>query len=175
MNLLNFIRQSLFFIYLSVTGIAAQESSGISGLPVFPGASGFGLDSKGGQGGSIIRVTTLNRDGPGSIAEAIRAKGPRVIVFEVAGTIDLNSRSLGIVNPYITIAGQTAPYPGITFIRGGINIGTHDVIIQHIRVRPGEAGHAKASGWEVDGISTVGGAYEVIIDFKCRSNALGTR
>lgn len=132
--------------------------------PVFPGLYGFGLDTKGGQGGRIIRVTNLNRDGEGSLNSAIRASGPRVVVFEVAGVIDLEGRSLGILNPHITIAGQTAPPPGITLIRGGINIGAHEVIIQHIRVRPGEAGNEKKSGWNVDGISTVGGAYNVIID-----------
>ena len=63
-----------------------------------------------------------------------------------------------------TIAGQTAPNPGITIIKGGISIHTHEVIIQHIRVRPGEAGQKKKSGWEIDGIATTQGAYNVIID-----------
>lgn len=131
---------------------------------IFPGVRGFGTETRGGWKGRIIRVTTLSRDGAGSLAEAIRADGPRIVVFDVAGTINLAWRSLGIVNPYITIAGQTAPYPGITLVRGGINIGTHDVIIQHLKVRPGEAGRAKMSGWEVDGIATVDGAHDVIID-----------
>lgn len=144
--------------------INGQESISTIAGPVFPGVRGFGTDTRGGWKGRIIRVTTLSRDGAGSLAEAIRAKGPRMVVFEVAGTINLAWRSLGIVNPYITIAGQTAPYPGITLVRGGINIGTHDVIIQHLKVRPGEAGRAKMSGWEVDGIATVDGAHDVIID-----------
>ena len=66
--------------------------------------------------------------------------------------------------PYVTIAGQTAPSPGITIIRGGLQINTHDVVIQHLRVRPGEAGMAKNSGWEVDSIATADGAYNVVID-----------
>ncbi|HLN20711.1 MAG TPA: hypothetical protein VK213_06455 [Bacteroidales bacterium] len=134
------------------------------GGAVFPGLSGFGLDTKGGRGGRIIRVTNLNRDGAGSLNEAIKATGPRIVVFEVAGIIDLDGRSYGILNPYITIAGQTAPSPGITLIKGGINIGANEVIIQHIRVRPGEAGKEKASGWDIDGISTFEGSYNVIID-----------
>jgi pectate lyase len=141
----------------------AQENYSINN-PLFPGVTGFGTDTRGGQGGRLIRVTNLSRDGAGSLGEAIRAEGPRIVVFEVAGTINLSWRSYGILNPYITIAGQTAPYPGITLVRGGINIGTHDVIIQHIKVRPGEAGMEKKSGWEVDGIATVGGAWNVIID-----------
>lgn len=153
------------FLLLFQTGSNSQvPGNTIRKSPIFPGLSGFGLDTRGGQGGRIIRVTNLNRDGEGSLNEAIRAKGPRIVVFEVAGVIDLEGRSYGILNPYITIAGQTAPSPGITLIKGGINIGAHEVIIQHIRVRPGEAGREKKSGWNIDGISTFEGSYNVIID-----------
>jgi hypothetical protein len=134
------------------------------GTPVLPGVSGFGLDTKGGQGGKIIVVQNLNREGKGSLAEAIESDYPRIIVFEVAGYIDLEKKSLNIKNPFVTIAGQTAPSPGITLIKGGLGIQTHDVIIQHIKVRPGEAGAAKKSGWEVDGIASGKGAYNVIVD-----------
>lgn len=134
------------------------------GLPVLPGVTGFGLDSKGGKDGKIIKVTNLNKDGAGSLSEAILSEGPRIIVFEVAGVINLERKALEIANPYITIVGQTAPYPGITIIQGGIRIRTHDVIIQHIKVRPGEAGQKKKSGWEIDGITSTRGAYNVIVD-----------
>jgi hypothetical protein len=139
------------------------KETGLFGIPVLPGVSGFGLDTRGGQGGKIIVVKNLNPNGEGSLAEALAYDGPRIIVFEVAGYIDLNKKSLKIKNPYITIAGQTAPAPGITLIKGGLGIGTHDVIVQHIKVRPGEAGGVKKGGWEVDGIGT-DGAYDVIID-----------
>ena len=69
---------------------------------------------RGGKGGRIIRVTTLAKDGPGSLAEALAAKGPRIVVFEVGGAIDLARSTLDIREPYVTIAGQTAPSPGIT-------------------------------------------------------------
>jgi hypothetical protein len=85
-------------------------------------------------------------------------------VFEVGGVIDMMGARYMVTQPFVTIAGQTAPSPGITLIRGGIIIRTHDVILQHIRVRPGEAGRAKMSGWEVDSISTDTGAYNVIVD-----------
>ena len=133
-------------------------------MPVLPNVTGFGLDSKGGSGGEIIRVSNLNKEGSGSLSEAIQFDGPRIIVFEVAGVIDLEGNSLQISNPFVTIAGQTAPFPGITIIKGGIKIRSHDVIVQHIKVRPGEAGFKKKSGWEVDGISTSSGAYNVIVD-----------
>lgn len=132
---------------------------------VLPGVTGFGLDSRAGQGGKVIRVTNLDAAGPGSLRAALDADGPRIVVFEVGGVIDLNLKSLSIKKPYLTLAGQTAPSPGITIIRGAIYISTHDVLIQHLRVRPGDAGRPKRSGWEPDGISTSGGnAYNIVID-----------
>jgi pectate lyase len=133
-------------------------------LLAFPGAMGWAAHTPGGRGGKIIRVTTLKADGPGSFLEALNTPGPRIVVFEVGGVIDLGQREITIKDPYLTVAGQTAPSPGITIIKGGFQIGAHDVVVQHIRVRVGEAGAAKKSGWETDGISTTGGAYNVIVD-----------
>jgi pectate lyase len=129
----------------------------------FSGALGWAATTPGGRGGEIVRVTTLAGKGPGSLREAIEKEGPRIIVFEVGGVIDLEKKTLVIRNPFVTIAGQTAPSPGITLIKGGIDIRGHDVIVQHIRIRPGDAGDAPASGWGEDGISTVA-AYNVIVD-----------
>ncbi len=119
--------------------------------------------TRGGEGGQEISVTTLDPTGPGSIAEALQTKGPKTIVFKVGGVIDLAGRSLKISTPQVTVAGETAPSPGITLIKGGIAITADDVILRHLRVRVGGAGNAKKSGWEVDGISVVG-AKEVIVD-----------
>lgn len=135
-----------------------------SGPLAFPGAMGWARHTPGGRGGQIIKVTTLSATGPGSFLEALDAKGPRIIVFEVGGVVDLGQHEIHIKEPFLTVAGQTAPSPGITFIKGGFQIGTHDVIWQHTRVRVGEAGAAKKSGWETDGLSTEGGAYDVIFD-----------
>ena len=111
----------------------------------------------GGLGGRIIRVTTLAPEGPGSFTEAVKAKGPRIVVFEVGGVIDLAMKPVKISSGDLTIAGQTAPSL-VTFIKGGIEIGqgARNVIIEHIAVRPGEAGQAKKSGWECDGIYAYG-------------------
>ena len=133
-----------------------------SGPLAFPGALGWASATPGGRGGEIIRVTNLNSEGPGSLRAAIEADGPRIVVFEVGGVIDLEMKTLRLRNPFITIAGQTAPSPGITLIRGGMDITAHDVIVQHIRIRPGSADQGWMSGWDEDGISTVG-AYNVII------------
>ena len=130
----------------------------------FPGAMGWGAETSGGRGGQIIRVTNLNASGPGSFSEAIKTSGPRIIIFEVGGVIDLQGEQIRIYEPYVTIAGQTAPSPGITIIRGGISIRTHDVIIQHIMVRKGMGGRATPGG----GISIRGEkgnrAHDIIID-----------
>ena len=85
----------------------------------------------------VLRVTTLDASGPGSFREALEDRRPRLIVFEVGGVVDLKGESLVARYPYITVAGQTAPDPGITLIRGGLVIETHDVTIQHLAIRPG--------------------------------------
>ena len=133
------------------------------GQPAFAGAMGWAASTPGGRGGRIVRVTTLAGEGPGSLREALEAEGPRIVVFEVGGVIDLNGHDLRVQTPFLTIAGQTAPEPGITLIKGGIGIRTHDVIVRHIRVRPGANGAAPRSGWEVDGLTTSGG-WNVIVD-----------
>ena len=138
---------------------AAEPGTGIA----FPGALGWAAHTPGGRGGKILRVTTLAASGPGSFTEAVNTPGPRIVVFEVGGVIDLGVKTLNIREPYLTIAGQTAPQPGITLIRGGMDIFAHDVIIQHLRVRPGDAGQPKMSGGDFDAISTVG-AHDVIVD-----------
>lgn len=141
----------------------ATQAGANNERPAFPGALGWAAMTKGGRGGEIIKVTTLATDGPGSFLDAVNTKGPRIIVFEVAGVIDLGGVSHAITEPYLTIAGQTAPSPGVTFIRGGFDIRTHDVVIRHIRVRPGDKGAAKKSGNDDDAISTIA-AYNVIVD-----------
>lgn len=144
-----------------VTPLLAEPSP--SDQSAFPGAVGWAGKTVGGRGGQVIRVINLNSDGPGSFRAAVEAKGPRIVVFEVAGVIDLGRTSLQISEPYLTIAGQTAPSPGITIIKGGIDLKAHDVIMRHIRIKTGADGQPKRSGWEADTFSTVA-AYNVIVD-----------
>jgi hypothetical protein len=112
----------------------------------FPGAEGYGRFAIGGRGGRVIAVTNLNDSGPGSLREAVEAEGPRTVVFRVGGMIKLASK-LVVRNPYLTVAGQTAPGAGIC-IRGYTFgcMGTHDVILRHIRIRVGDE-----SGSTMDG------------------------
>ncbi|WP_232792842.1 pectate lyase family protein [Caulobacter hibisci] len=119
--------------------------------------------ARGGEGGRTLRVTTLAPDGPGSFRAAVEAAGPRKVVFDVVGVIDLGRKSIRIREPFLTVAGETAPSPGITFIRGGIQVESHDVVLRHLRVRAGRDGAPDRSGWEVDGI-TCWKAHDVIVD-----------
>ena len=130
--------------------------------PLAQNHTGF-TKTKGGSGGRTVHVTSLAATGPGSLRAALESSGPRTIVFDVGGVIDLDSHGLNVKEPFVTIAGETAPGPGITLIRGGMSVGGHDVIIRHIAVRPGTAGKPKHSGFEPDGLSTVA-ARDVIID-----------
>ena len=151
------------FLVASFCGGGAATSAAVPATKAFPGALGFGTETPGGRGGRVIKVTTLNASGPGSLAEAVRATGPRIVVFEVGGVVDLNASVLKITEPFLTIAGQTAPSPGISIIRGGVGISTHDVVIQHLRVRAGDVGRAQKSGWEVDSMATTS-AWNVVVD-----------
>ncbi len=133
----------------------------------FPGAEGYGSESIGGRKGKIIEVTNLNDSGPGSLRAAIEQPDPRIIVFTLGGTIELDS-SLEIIHPYITIAGQTAPGDGITLKNSNENmfdtliISTHDVIIRYIRSRPGPPNEISSNG---DALEILGPeAFNIIID-----------
>ena len=126
--------------------------------PAFPGAEGFGAVTGGGRGGKVLIVSNLNDAGPGSLRAACEAAGPRIVVFRVSGLIDLQT-PIRIVEPFITIAGQSAPGAGICLKRNGVSVNTHDVIIRHVRSRPGDI-----SGKEVDGLAIGGDSRRVIVD-----------
>lgn len=120
-----------------------------STLKSFPEAEGFGRFATGGRGGKVIKVTNLNDSGAGSFREAVEASGPRIVVFEVGGTIELDyNNQLRVRNGDLTIAGQSAPANsgGIT-IKGAIRFNyTENIIIRNVRFRLGDNGWKGANG-----------------------------
>ncbi len=148
----------------SILGIVLL-SMGFSGYAqqfAFPGAEGFGAYSKGGRGGKVFYVTNLNDNGNGSLRWAVEQEGPRTIEFAVSGTIELKNR-LDVKNPYVTIAGQTAPGDGICLKGETLLVETHDVIIRYIRVRLGDGKYGIGSKQGKDAIG-VGSGKDIIID-----------
>ncbi|MDQ8180709.1 hypothetical protein [Pelagicoccus sp. SDUM812005] len=156
-------KSAILTLRLGLVVLLGSASLGAENL-VFSGTIRFGTTTPVGSGGRIIKVTTLESKGAGSLRAAISAEGPRIVVFEVGGVIDLQGQNLRIDSPFLTIAGQTAPSPGITLIRGGLTVSnTHDVLIQHLAVRPGDNGRSKGSGWDTDAIA-VSASRRVVVD-----------
>lgn len=135
-----------------VDAVIADTSFASTEIPAFPGAAGHGALTPGGRGGAVYQVTNLNDSGPGSLRAAVEASGPRTVVFRVAGVIALQS-NLQITSPYLTIAGQTAPAPGVTLRFASsaytsddperakilMEISTHDVIVRYLKFRRGDS------------------------------------
>jgi pectate lyase len=143
----------------------------------FPGAQGFGTATPGGRGGRVILVTTLADRGPGSLRAALSARGKRIVVFRVSGTITLRS-GLELTSPYVTLAGQSAPGGGITLRvapcsdDAALGIYTHDVVVRHLRVRRG-ANTCGGEGDSADGIVVYKeNAHDVVVDHSSVSWAV---
>lgn len=122
----------------------------------FPGAEGFGRFARGGRGGRVIEATNLDDAGPGPFRAAAEAEGPRTVIFRLSGVIHLSS-PVTVTNPYLTVAGESAPGDGICF-RGyplGTSSGSSDVIIRHVRVRPGDESRHSIDGMGLGGDHTI--------------------
>lgn len=121
----------------------------------FPGAEGYGRFARGGRGGKVVEVTNLNDSGPGSLRDAVTHDvGPRTIVFTVSGIITLNSR-LVLSQPYVTVAGQTAPGKGICIRSAPFGITANDAIVRFMRVRVG-------GGTTYDGMGLTGANHSIV-------------
>ncbi|HXG39419.1 MAG TPA: hypothetical protein VNJ28_00620 [Candidatus Limnocylindrales bacterium] len=140
-------------------------SAGSSNALAFPGAVGYGRETVGGRGGRIVYVTSLADSGPGTLRAALETSGPRTVVFRVAGTIDLRS-DIAISDPYVTVAGQSAPGGGIVLRGATLHVRTSQVILRHLRLRPGDAvtdSPAEQDGLTVNG-GTGAGIHHVVVD-----------
>lgn len=121
----------------------------------FPEAEGYGRFALGGRGGKVVHVTNLNDSGAGSLREAVGNDiGPRTIVFDVSGIIKLKSRMV-INQPYVTVAGQTAPGKGITITGAPLGLTGNDGVVRFLRVRVG-------AGRTFDGMGLTGANFSII-------------
>lgn len=121
-------------ILTMLTAICALSATAQEEVPAFPGAEGHGRYVTGGRGGEVVHVTNLNDSGTGSLRDAV-SKANRIVVFDVGGVIALKSDLT--IKDNITIAGQTAPYPGITLRYRTVRPGANN-IIRFIRIRRGQ-------------------------------------
>ncbi|MDP7305305.1 MAG: pectate lyase [Pirellulaceae bacterium] len=173
-------------------GVAAVDVPPAKTIPAFPGAEGYGRFATGGRGGDVYHVTSLRDGGPGSLRAGIETSaGPRTIVFDLSGTIELKS-TLTIETSHITIAGQTAPGDGITLKDHTLHLkNASHIIIRYIRVRLGDENkeasgpdvitanycdnlildHVSAS-WGIDGIHDTRGCKNYTIQWCILSEAL---
>jgi len=105
----------------------------------FPGAQGWGRFATGARnGGSVYHVTNLNDSGTGSLRDAV-SQPNRIVVFDVAGVIRINSRIIFSKNLYV--AGQTAPGEGVTVYGDGVSFsGADNIIVRYMRFRMGAVG-----------------------------------
>ncbi len=146
-------------IFMSLLGCQVKSSAGLDPgdlceppdkVLAFPDAKGYGAWAVGGRNGKVLKVTNLQDHGEGSFRAAVEASFPRIVIFEVSGTIELQER-LFIRNPFITIAGQSAPGKGITLKGADLVVKTSEVIIRGLRIRVGPVN----DGEDYDGIALV--------------------
>jgi pectate lyase len=161
-------------VLVPAVGAGACWSGPIEGVPVaaaartqmqaFAGAEGFGREATGWRGGDVVKVTTLEDRGPGSLRACAEGDRPRGCIFEVGGTIEVDSTIAVASNVYL--AGQTAPGDGVQLrLRGALEspltiLAAHDVVIRHLRLRPGSPWQSASS---VDGIAILD-SHDVILD-----------
>ncbi len=108
----------------------------------------------------VVKVTSLDRS---ALESAVGRSNPTLVVFEVGGVIDLQQQVVNI-GPNTYVAGQTAPSPGITLIKGELQVNGDNVIVQHMRSRPGsESGSSQHHAFEVSG-GTSNPSDNVVID-----------
>lgn len=136
---------------LLLAGMMSVTTATADDLVAFPGAAGWGRFAKGARATSsatVYHVTNLNDSGTGSLRDAV-SQPNRIVVFDVAGVIRINSRLIFSSNLYV--AGQTAPGEGITVYGDGTSFsGADNIIVRYMRFR---MGHNGSNGKDCAGIA----------------------
>ncbi len=172
-------------VTLTLGAVAAMGGD----LVAFPGAEGFGRNASGGRGGKVYHVTTLaDGETPGTLRHALMQEGPRTVVFDVAGTIFLDS-ALRVTNGNLTIAGQTAPGQGVCIAGRQVSLRGDNTIVRYLRFRVGNEGPGEPDGlgsneardviidhctisWSVDETCAVYGGENVTVQWCISSESL---
>lgn len=137
---------------LLAAGLGVQGAEPAA-LPAFPGAEGYGALATGGRGGEIYHVTTLEDSGPGSLRDAV-SKGPRIVVFDVGGTIKLKANLP--VSSDITVLGQTAPGEGVCIYNKTMSVSnSHNIILRYLRLRQGINGDRGKCSLNASGVKNL--------------------
>ncbi|WP_408958565.1 RICIN domain-containing protein [Natrinema sp. 74] len=132
--------------YLKAAAASAMIGAGSTGsflgsVAAQSGSAYYGLDDGFADTSWLenedVQVITVTEPTRSAVKDAFQTSGPRLVVFETSGTIDLENDSLAITEDKCWVAGQTAPSPGITFIKGAVQIDANDCVVQHIRSRIG--------------------------------------
>jgi hypothetical protein len=157
-----------YLVGLVVINLAVVCSQAQAQLPFFPGAEGYGGNWSGTApaGGwlsnaSVYRVTNLNDSGAGSLRGAFQENSTnKIIVFDVAGVINLTTDNLDIKNlSNYYIAGQTAPGP-VTIYGDMVQL-THsggkenrNVVLRYLSFRKGTADNSDSITLAGSGLGT---------------------
>jgi hypothetical protein len=127
------------YLFTLIAVLTTIVSTAQTEAPAFPGAEGHGRYVTGGRGGEVRHVTTLVDDGKtttkGTLRWAVNGSAKKIVVFDVGGIIALTKEL--VFGDNTTIAGQTAPEPGITLRYYTVRPGANN-IIRFIRFRRGE-------------------------------------
>src|SRR3989339_1824619 len=159
------LRNILLFLMYTLISIDV-----LIALPAFPGAGGYGANTRGAYGSPdhpISKPLILKVDSASSFKSALGNSNPRIIIFTKGGTYDLGGSDAKIYNPYLTIAGQTAPGGGVCFKNGALRVDAHNVIIRGLRWR---TGMPRSTGSNRDCIGIEGSTlHDIIIDHNSLS------
>ena len=139
---------SCIMIVVNIVSSPSPISANSTLTAAFPGAEGGGMYSLGARAGETIEiyhVTNLNDSGSGSFRDAV-SEDNRIIVFDVAGNITLNS-ILKIKSNNLTVLGQTAPGEGVCIAGESVLFnGCSNIIIRYMRFRSGDTSLSQEDG-----------------------------